>query len=203
MGWELRCFYPLPSDLNLWKIMKDANDKHASEDRTDIYFNLKSPKYGLKLRGGRLLELKILCEYNTQHLTEYWKKVINFPLSYLCKENTDLSKLKSEVASMLTGSSWSSEILSLLEDCQELVYTHKRRKQTYLNTKNIFPSIKETGMTIEQTDMIIEIHRKEQVIQCGEYRSICVEDGEQTAMNHVISFVAPSAHTSGILFAMY
>lgn len=79
MGWEWRCFVPLPSALELSEATADAEGE-AVEDRTDHYLLVASAAVGIKQRGGGGLEVKTLKQLKRRG-AEKWKKANADPAS--------------------------------------------------------------------------------------------------------------------------
>jgi hypothetical protein len=70
MGWEWRCFVPLPTAVEL----SDATTAGGTvETRTDHYLLVASTALGIKLRGGCGLEVKTLKQ-EKQRGAQKWKK---------------------------------------------------------------------------------------------------------------------------------
>ena len=69
MGWEWRCFVPWPTELEL----REATADVPSESRTDHYLLVGSTALGIKLRGGRGLEVKVRKESKERGALK-WKK---------------------------------------------------------------------------------------------------------------------------------
>ena len=68
MGWEWRCFVPVPTDLAI----PEAAGR-STQQRTDHYLLVASSAVGIKLRGGGELEVKVLKDKKARR-AEKWKK---------------------------------------------------------------------------------------------------------------------------------
>ena len=75
MGWEWRVFFPLDSDTSpdLWSLLSAHASGSSPERRTDLYVRCVDGA-GLKVRGGRLLEVKLRSTREANG-AEHWKKV--------------------------------------------------------------------------------------------------------------------------------
>jgi hypothetical protein len=72
MGWEWRCFVPLPTSVELTDATTGGTEV---ESRTDRYLLVASTALGIKLRGGCGLEVKTLGHNKTRG-AQKWEKVI-------------------------------------------------------------------------------------------------------------------------------
>ena len=76
MGWEWRCFVPLPTTVELREATTGGDGKPVDiEARTDHYLLVASTAVGIKLRGGRGLEVKTLKD-DKQRGAQKWKKPV-------------------------------------------------------------------------------------------------------------------------------
>ena len=74
-------FFPVDSVgvLDIWSLLQPCDRPRGSpERRSDIYFKC-TPGAGLKVRGGRLIEVKLRSIRDTVNGTELWQKVNSFP----------------------------------------------------------------------------------------------------------------------------
>ena len=83
MGWEWRVFFPVePSStsdsiLDVWSLLQPRDRVRGSpERRSDVYIKCTHGA-GLKVRGGRLIEVKLRSTRDTVNGTELWQKVSN------------------------------------------------------------------------------------------------------------------------------
>ena len=76
MGWEWRCFVPLPTAVELREATTGGDGNPVDiEARTDHYLLVASTAVGVKLRGGRGLEVKSLKD-GKQRGAQKWKKEV-------------------------------------------------------------------------------------------------------------------------------
>ena len=77
MGWEWRVFYPAEESsdvLDVWSLLQPRDRPRGSpERRSDVYIKC-SPGAGLKVRGGRLIEVKLRSTREAAQGTELWTK---------------------------------------------------------------------------------------------------------------------------------
>ena len=77
MGWEWRVFFPSESSdvLDVWSLLQPRDRPRGSpERRSDVYIKC-TPGAGLKVRAGRLIEVKLRSTRDTVQGPELWKKV--------------------------------------------------------------------------------------------------------------------------------
>ena len=70
-------FFPVESSdaLDVWSLLQPRDRPRGSpERRSDIYIKC-SPGAGLKVRGGRLIEVKLRSNRDDVQGTELWSKV--------------------------------------------------------------------------------------------------------------------------------
>lgn len=136
MGWELRVFFnSLDSKFDLWTflgLVKGGIAKHK-EIRSDTYFHLHDKRYGLKLRNGSALELKVLQKYDEKTSAERWAKTIHtsLPFHVGAKE----IKWHEAIGPHLGSSSEAKEVSQLLTkfSSSKLVAITKERTQEFLD----------------------------------------------------------------------
>ena len=77
MGWEWRCFLPLPSAVEVREVTVDERGEPAPmESRTDHYLLVASAAVGIKLRGGSGLEVKKLKDEKQRGALKWKKNVV-------------------------------------------------------------------------------------------------------------------------------
>lgn len=140
MGWELRVFFnTVDSKFDLWKFLGKKIGKNK-EVRSDTYFHLHDKRYGLKLRGGNLLELKILQQ--NDGTAERWAKTMQgyIPLNVKggAKDNKDV-KWKDELAPHLGSSNDAMQVTQLLSTHHpvSLVTISKERHQEFIELASL------------------------------------------------------------------
>ena len=77
MGWEWRVFFPVESSdvLEVWSLLQPHDRPRGSpERRSDVYIKC-TPGAGLKVRGGRLIEVKLRSTREATQGIELWNKV--------------------------------------------------------------------------------------------------------------------------------
>ena len=102
--WEWRIFYWKES-FNLWDRLKQKFDKidevlekETTKQRTDYYFDIQNPMFGLKERGNYReneykpkLELKIRLNIDPDTKAELWAKSVSKKVSATVNEKSGLS----------------------------------------------------------------------------------------------------------------
>ena len=71
--WEWRVFWRLPtdcSDLDVWKVLQGAGERK----RSDVYL-VATPEVGIKLRGEKELEVKVMVDRDEESGAEKWTKL--------------------------------------------------------------------------------------------------------------------------------
>ncbi|MHA1110527.1 MAG: hypothetical protein ACTSRE_05455 [Promethearchaeota archaeon] len=134
--WEWRVFYS-ESQEPQWasRIIKMLHDTPV-EERSDLYYNLRSPELGMKIRAYseicQMLELKVLQD--TKEDFEYWEKPIKQAIQMIESEslldNIIFSLEKSTQLVIQT-----KKILEILysRDFIEIEITKKRKKTSFNN----------------------------------------------------------------------
>lgn len=145
--WEWRiffkdAFFAFPEPLT--KLNKFLF-KNPSKERTDRYYNLKVPQYGLKIRGSTpyRLELKILKE-KRKWGAELWRKPYKITLSYSLNEKYRIDTLKltnlleeSKIKNSYSNREAKEEVIKLLKQEKNFpIPVHKRRTKTFFTLKN-------------------------------------------------------------------
>ena len=71
--WEWRVFWRLPtdcSDFDVWKVLQIAGERK----RSDVYL-VATPEVGIKLRGEKELEVKVMVDRDEESGAEKWTKL--------------------------------------------------------------------------------------------------------------------------------
>ena len=186
-------FNVVDSKFDLWTFLgsiKNGVAKHK-EIRADTYFHLHDKRYGLKLRSGSTLELKVLQECGDKHSAEKWKKTIHTQLPLHASGFQDI-KWKDELAPHLGSSKDAKEVMKLLSKfhSSKLITISKERTQEFLdfNSLNLPPPANKGGCiagnsisslnsptlylpALEQVDLSFNDKHGKNMF----YRSICFE----------------------------
>jgi len=137
--WEWRMFYS-ESQEPQWvsSIIKKLHDTPV-EERSDLYYNLRSPELGMKIRAyserDQLLELKFLLD--TKKSLEYWEKPIKQAIQIIESESL-LDNIVVSLESSARHVIQTEKILEILHsgDFNEIEIT-KYRKKTSVNNISI------------------------------------------------------------------
>jgi hypothetical protein len=132
--WEWRIFYP---ETNVPKWVSNVNEiLHTipTEERLDLYYNLYSHKFGLKIRAlsenYQLLELKLLLDVNEDY--ELWDKPIKQTIQLI--ENESL--IHSVTSCLKKSTQFTDEINKILAilsagKYSEILITKHRKKFSF------------------------------------------------------------------------
>eukprot|EP01112_Ceratiomyxa_fruticulosa_P011406 TRINITY_DN3091_c0_g1_i1.p1 TRINITY_DN3091_c0_g1~~TRINITY_DN3091_c0_g1_i1.p1 ORF type:complete len:205 (+),score=29.81 TRINITY_DN3091_c0_g1_i1:187-801(+) len=177
MGREVRIFFqdtPMKFDLSQFGV---KFSEHYTRDEADYYYHLGSKKYGLKRRGGYKLELKVLEKEEGK--CGKWEKVIHTD-TRSPKINGRMEDMI-DIAQTLKNFKNTQEVLKVIEGREFLVVeARKKRHQVFIKIG-----------TIEQTDLeMFLIGVGDERIHLGNFRSICLEDGQPNEMIEYMERIA-------------
>ena len=115
--WEWRVFWSLPancSDLDVWRVMEETRR------RRDVYL-VSTAEVGVKLRGERELEVKVMIEKDAGSGAEKWTKLDGgkWITSMITDTTTDsFSWISGYVSPANLGSNLQKHVVTVLEKLQ-------------------------------------------------------------------------------------
>ena len=131
--WEWRVFYNRFQEPQWVSRIKEMLHNTPVEERTDLYFNLNSAKYGIKIRAlsdsHQLLELKVLKI--TEGFFEYWEKPIKHTIQVI-KDGNLYDAMVFSLENFTQQVSSTKEIIDILNTrkCNEIEIDKYRKKTT-------------------------------------------------------------------------